>query len=93
MDQITNNSAAFILNTVNSVTILLAKTSERYRVQSDVMLSLNVVLEELIHRLAKYYHKNKTFSVSFSSALPITQFLEYVNQHFVSRQKVVALEV
>lgn len=88
-----NNSAAFIANSASTVTILLAKTSERYRVQSDSMLSLNVVVEELIHRLTNYYHKTKEFAIMFSSSLPVPQVLKYVNQHFASRQEVITLEV
>lgn len=93
MDQLTNNSAAFVANSASTVTVLLAKTSERYRVQSDSMLSLNIVVEELINRLMNHYQKTKEFAVTFSSSLPIPQVLEYVNQHFASRQEVITLEV
>lgn len=93
-DQLTNSSAAFIANAANSaVTILLAKTSERYRIQSDSMLSLNLLVEEVVYRLQKHYQKNKEFSISFSSSLPLPQILEYVNQHFACRQEVITLEV
>lgn len=57
------------------------------------MLPFNVIVEELIQRLMKHYQRNKTFAVSFSSSLPISQVLEYVNQHFAVRQEVIALEV
>lgn len=93
MDQLTNNSAAFAVNSSSPVTVLLAKTSKRYRIQSDSILSLNVVVEEFIHRLSKHYQKEKLFAMSFTSSLPIPQILEYVNRHFVARQEVVTLEV
>lgn len=96
MDQLTNNSAAFTIKASasgNLATLLLAKTSERYRIQSDSMLPMNVIIEELVQRLMKHYHKNKDFSVSFSSSLPVAQVLEFVNQHFAARQEVVTLEV
>lgn len=95
LDQLTNNSAAFVAKTGanNFVTLLLAKTSERYRIQADSMLLFNVVVEELVERLAKHYQKNKQFGVSFSSPLPVTQVMEYVSQHFSARQEVIALEV
>lgn len=93
--EVTGNSVAFKSLREESipVTILLAKTSERYRLQSDCMLSLNVILEELIFRLRSFFAKNKDFTMSFTNALPTAQVLQYVNYHFDARQRVKNLEV
>lgn len=86
-----NNSAAFaIKRAAEPVTILLAKASERYRIQSDSLLSLNVVVEEIVDRLKKHYQNDLT--ISFNPSLPIPEILEHVNRHFSARQHFVALE-
>lgn len=93
--EVTANSIAFkrLHEDSTPATILLAKTSERYRLQSDCILALNVILEELIFRLRSFFAKNKDFCVSFMNAFPTTQVLQYVNYHFDARQRVKNLEV
>lgn len=92
---ITNNSVAFRgkSESCHPVTVLLAKSSVRYRLQCDSILPLNIVVQELIYRLKQYFAKNKDFAISYTSSLPISQILEYVNKHFDERQNVIKLEV
>lgn len=76
------------------VTILLAKSSERYRLQSNSFASLNLLMEQLIYRLNRHYSNKSDFSIKFnSSSLPTNELLGYINEHFNARQKVIHLQV
>lgn len=90
----TNNSVAFKNKSGCSepVTVLLAKSSVRYRLQCDSILPMQIVIEELIHRLKQHFAKNKDFVITCTSSLPIAQVLACVNKHFDERQKVMKLE-
>ncbi|RZC35649.1 PTHB1 [Asbolus verrucosus] len=74
------------------VTILLAKSSERYRLQSDSFASLNLLIEQMVYRLKKHYSNKNDFSVTFNSPLPINEPLQSINKHFNARQKFISLQ-
>ncbi|XP_017775274.1 PREDICTED: protein PTHB1 [Nicrophorus vespilloides] len=87
---LSSNAVCFanVSNEGSPVTILLAKSSQRYRLQSDSLASLNLCTQELIRRLQKYFANNKTFKITFNSSLPLTQLVQYINEHFEYRRKV-----
>ncbi|KAG5900310.1 hypothetical protein JTB14_026318 [Gonioctena quinquepunctata] len=76
----------------NTVTILQAKSSEKYRVQSDSLASLSVVIEQLIFRLTRHYSNTNDFKVFCVSALPSNELVSYVDGHFRKRRRVEELE-
>ncbi|KAJ3626277.1 hypothetical protein MTP99_016789 [Tenebrio molitor] len=88
----TSSAVAFKSFEGKVVTVLLAKSSERYRLQSDSFASLNLFIEQMVYRLQKHYANKSDFAITFSSPLPLIEPLQYVNRHFQSRQKVVLLQ-
>lgn len=93
----TESSSAIGLNNITGagkpVTILLAKSSERYRLQSDSFASLSLLIELMIFRLKMHYSDNGEFHVFYNSSLPANDVILYVNNHFKRRQRVSQLEV
>ncbi|KAL1498065.1 hypothetical protein ABEB36_008922 [Hypothenemus hampei] len=69
----------------NVGTILLAKSSEKYRLQSDNFTMLSLITEQLIIRVKKHYPNVK---ISFNSSLPGNEILVFVQKHFKTQQKV-----
>lgn len=92
---LTSNAVGFknVTGSAPGVTILLAKSSQRYRLQSDSIASLNLFTEQLIIRLKKHFESNAEFLITHSSALPTAQFLEIIERHFVKRNIVLSLQV
>lgn len=96
---ITQTSTAIALNANNrsdqirTVTILLAKSSERYRLQSNSFTSLNLMIEQLVYRLKRHFSNKSDFSINYNSSLPTNELLGYINEHFNARQKVIHLQV
>lgn len=86
------NAIAFKGASENTVTILLAKSSERYRLQSDSFTTLSLAVEQLILRLRNYYSNKSDYKISFSGALPANEVLEYVNAHFKVKKGVNELQ-
>lgn len=76
----------------SSVTILLAKNSQRYRLQSDSLISLNILIKQMVFRLSKHF-SGVEFKISYTSSLPTEQFLKYVRNHFEKRKNVNELQV
>ncbi|XP_019878207.2 protein PTHB1 [Aethina tumida] len=74
------------------VSILLAKSSERYRLQSDSFASLNLLIELIIYRLKKHFANKSDFHVSYGSALPGNEAVCYLNSHFNVRLRVKQLQ-
>ncbi|CAH0555835.1 unnamed protein product [Brassicogethes aeneus] len=89
-----NNAIGFknISGSGKVVSILLAKSSGRYRLQSDSFASLNLLIEIILVRLAKHFSNKCEFKVSYASALPANELLSYVNSHFNVRQRVKNLQ-
>lgn len=73
-------------------TILAAKSSKRYRLQSDDMILLNLLVEELVRRLKSHYVNHTDFSISYNSPLPVNECFKYLNDHFAKNQKVTGLQ-
>lgn len=75
------------------VTILTAKSSQRYRLQCDSIISMTVLVEEMIRRLKEHYVDEKDFEITLGSQLPTNKIVDYIKVHFESRKNVVELEV
>ncbi|KRT83422.1 hypothetical protein AMK59_4143, partial [Oryctes borbonicus] len=88
-----SNAIGFKHFMVNSpaVTILVAKSYRRYRLQSDDIICLNLLVQEVTRRL-KNNVNNANITISYTSQLPITDFLTYVKEHFETNQKVTNLQ-
>ncbi|XP_044732129.1 protein PTHB1 [Chrysoperla carnea] len=92
---LSSNAIGFVqlTNPSNIVTILAAKSSQRYRLQSDSIASLNYLTQDLILRLKKHFIKQKDFNITqTSTSLPISQLLDAIDRHFKSRQNVLELQ-
>lgn len=91
----TSNAIGFKLieTTAPIVTILTAKSSQRYRLQSDDFPSLNIMVQEVMKRLQAYYSNKESFKISYSTNLPITDVIKYIGGHFKISQNISNLEV
>lgn len=67
------------------ITILPAKSTQRYRLQTDSFVSLSLLVEQLIQRLRKHYE-----NLIITTTLPTN--LEYIENHFETRQKYTTLQ-
>lgn len=73
------------------VTVLVSKNAGRYRIQSDKLEALWLILRELCSRLSRHYQNTgeqgdeAPFSIQYDEALPLSDFLELIDQHFNSR--------
>jgi Bardet-Biedl syndrome 9 protein len=77
------NACGFRLLPGQEVTVLASKTSERYRIQSDHLEALAVIIDELVTRLSKYFAGRDTkLHVSFSGTLPLSDYFAYIDRHF-----------
>lgn len=77
----------------NAVTILTAKSSQRYRLQSDSIISMSVLVEEMIRRLKHHYKDEKDFQITLGSQLPINKTIDLIKVHYDRRKSVIDLEV
>lgn len=82
----------FALNSP-TVSILAAKSSKRYRIQSDDFVCLNLLVREVIKRLKENYKSSPDFTITYDSQLPIQESLKYVQDHFNNIQEVTKLQV
>ncbi|EFA12827.1 Protein PTHB1-like Protein [Tribolium castaneum] len=90
-----NNNAIAFKNTATDgkvVTVLLAKSSERYRLQSDSFASLNLLVEEMVIRLKKHYSNVDGFSITSNSFPPVNTIVDCIKTHFYAQQKFVSLQ-
>lgn len=70
------------------VTMLAAKTSQRYRLQSDSFPAMWIVTSELIRRLRQWIARTGRESdliVSFASNMPLNELFEVIDHHFQMR--------
>ncbi|XP_061918584.1 protein PTHB1-like isoform X3 [Entelurus aequoreus] len=86
------NSLAFHFLTGGNVTLLASKTSQRYRIQSDIFEDMWLVVKELLHRVDLHFSKLgvNDFKKSFGGPLPLQDYFLSVDNHFqlrVSAQK------
>ncbi|KAI4461025.1 parathyroid hormone-responsive b1 [Holotrichia oblita] len=74
------------------VTILAAKSSKRYRLQSEDLVCLNLLVEEVVRRLKEYYANRKSFTITYSAQLPIDECVKCVKNHFEIVQEMTSLQ-
>ncbi|KAM5157169.1 protein PTHB1 [Mantella aurantiaca] len=69
------------------VTLLASKTSQRYRIQSELFEDLWLIAKELILRFEEYFLKQgiKDFTCSFSGPVPLQEYFDLIDQHFELR--------
>ncbi|XP_022112018.1 protein PTHB1-like isoform X2 [Acanthaster planci] len=69
------------------VTILASKSSQRYRLQSDVFESMWVVLRSFIDRIQSFQRRGgaKDFQLSYSGIVPLTEYFELIDTHLELR--------
>ncbi|GLH14027.1 Protein PTHB1 [Gryllus bimaculatus] len=68
------------------VSVFAAKTSQRYRLQSDSFPAMCLLTSQLIERLQKHFAKSKDFTCSFSSAIPFQELFVAIDCHFQCRR-------
>ncbi|KAH7981212.1 hypothetical protein HPB49_022423 [Dermacentor silvarum] len=74
--------------------ILVSKSSQKYRIQSDNFAVLWIPVLELLRRLHQYYKRSsndETLKCSYSSSLPLQEYFSVIDDYFKIRQE--ALEV
>ncbi|CAH2001525.1 unnamed protein product [Acanthoscelides obtectus] len=74
-----------------TVTIVPAKSTQRYRLQADSFASISFVLEQMIYRLQAYY-KNKDLEISYGVSYPINELFSHVQEHFEMQKEVSTLK-
>ena len=81
----TSGTNAIGLNYLNSeendITILAAKFSKRYRLQSESLPSLSLPIYLMIKKLQKQYEKNADFKIMYSMPLPLDFYNETLTKH------------
>ncbi|XP_063611687.1 protein PTHB1-like [Penaeus indicus] len=75
-----------------SVTILSSRTTNRYRLQSDSLPSVWVILSEVVRRLKSYWgHSSRKdgeeLVLGVASSLPISELFCEIDAHFLRRKK------
>ncbi|KAJ8377428.1 hypothetical protein AAFF_G00260330 [Aldrovandia affinis] len=81
------NALSFQLIAGNKVTVVASKTSQRYRIQSEVFEDMWLVAQELVQRFDRHFEKQgvRDFRSSFSGPLPLSEYFSTVDQHFELR--------
>lgn len=78
------------------VTLIAAKMSTRYRVQSDSLFPLALVSKQLVYRL-QHFSKNadqqSSFKITSATPLPIELLFSCIEGHMNSRKEVLGLRV
>nr|CAH7753858.1 unnamed protein product [Callosobruchus chinensis] len=74
-----------------TVTIVPAKSTQRYRLQADSFASISLVLEQMVYRLQAYY-KSKDLESSYGVSYPINELLSHVQEHFEMQKEVSRLQ-
>nr|CAD7421106.1 unnamed protein product [Timema poppensis] len=67
------------------VSILTAKSSQRYRLQADSLSTLSLFAFQLVERLKKHFAKIKHFVCSYTSSLPMSELFTKLDAHFNTR--------
>ncbi|XP_077522941.1 Bardet-Biedl syndrome 9 [Amblyomma americanum] len=74
--------------------ILVSKSSQKYRIQSDNFAALWIPVLELLRRLHQYYKRSandESLKCSYGSSLPLQEYFSIIDDYFKIRQE--ALEV
>ena len=82
------NAIGFQIHTISHpiVTIILSKSSNRYRVQTDYIEILWIIVEVLKERLECYSAKSNTsLQLSFNDELPLQDYFIAIDTHFETR--------
>ncbi|CAL4130802.1 unnamed protein product, partial [Meganyctiphanes norvegica] len=74
------------------VTILSSRTTNRYRLQSDSLACLWLILSEVRRRLNNYWNapnrrNEEEFTLSIASSLPMTDLFSEIDAHFLRRKR------
>jgi Bardet-Biedl syndrome 9 protein len=89
------NVVSFAYGDGSDVTVIVSKNAGRYRLQSSTFGAMWLVLDELCHRLRRYYDAEEAragadaeaepFAISFAEALPLQDFFAAVDAHHAAR--------
>ncbi|XP_060103624.1 protein PTHB1 [Heteronotia binoei] len=81
------NALGFQLLAGSKITLLAAKTSQRYRIQSEKFEDIWLIAKELVLRLEQYFRKRnrKDFACSFSDPIPLQEYFAIIDHHFELR--------
>ncbi|KAF5831159.1 PTHB1 C-terminus-domain-containing protein [Dunaliella salina] len=87
------NVLSFQFASGHDVTVLVSKNAGRYRLQSDTLEAMWMVMSELVRRLMLYYEEAEAtnaapegpLAVTFEEPLPLDDFFEVVEAHFAAR--------
>ncbi|XP_070570389.1 protein PTHB1-like isoform X2 [Ptychodera flava] len=81
------NALGFQLFCGPKVTVLASKTSQRYRLQSDVLEAMWLVVKAFIERLNAYHQSIGVsgFKCSFQGAMPLQEFFDIIDMHYELR--------
>ncbi len=69
----------------SSICIQSAKSSNRYRLQSESYASLWLAAYELTKRLTAYFAQTKDFALSYQDPLPIDEYKQLIEKHLEIR--------
>ncbi|XP_065888680.1 protein PTHB1-like isoform X1 [Dysidea avara] len=85
-NNVPQNAIGFQLLPGAEVTMVVSKTGDRYRLQSDCFEAIGLFEAELVKRLAEHYHdKSPPFKALFTEQLPLKEYFEIVEDHFKLR--------
>ena len=89
------NVVSFAYGDGSDVTVIVSKNAGRYRLQSSTFGAMWLVLDELCHRLRRYYAAEEAragadaeaepFAIFFAEALPLQDFFAAVDSHHAAR--------
>ena len=66
------------------VSILVSKTTNKYRLQSDSLPALALLVDELQRRLQLHFVASKDFQMGLDSALPVQELWNQVETHYTT---------
>ena len=88
LDNTMSNAAGFQYFGGPYVTVLSSKTSQRYRLQSDNLACLWLLVQSLHSRLTKRFNQDKMgLECSYSSSLPLHEYYSEIEMNFHKRKK------
>lgn len=90
-----SNAVGFanVMDSGTPVTILLAKSSSKYRIQSDSLASINLPMHELSTRLFRHFQGTDNFKVKHNSNIPTNVFFDVIEKHYNKSKKVIEIQV
>ncbi|XP_053686775.1 protein PTHB1 isoform X2 [Sabethes cyaneus] len=74
------------LITGSKVTIVAAKNTNRFRVQSEDLLAIPLIVTSIVERISRNNRDSSKQMVTISSNPPIDEFLEQIDHHYELRQ-------